>query len=173
MAYDVIVTIEEVRAITSSIDSWTAPDMYAKIKIGKNENWHKTGHREDRKHVSPNWTHRVRFEADELVSLTNVPIQIQLWDEDDPDPDDKIDINPSEDRKGIQVYLLFSTNAAANSEFTVGNLRLPPNMEELPGSSLNRGPDGSTLYWQTNRIHSEGCGDDRAELWYRVRVEQV
>ena len=109
---------------------------------------------------------------DDLSPPKKIPIRIQLWDRDDIDPDDRIDIDHSEDSKSISVLLSFQTGVDAIG-MRAGVLYLSDDHTEVPGSELLRTENisgGLTPAWITDTIYSKGCDGDRAEISYNVEV---
>jgi hypothetical protein len=133
--HTISLTIIRVKQI-DNVDDTRGGELYAKVRM-QGQSFPKTGHREDRRDVSPNWTFLT-------VAPENVTfwIEIDIYDEDWPDPDDHCDASP---RYG--KTLLMNYNVATGS---IGG-------GEITGSS------GEV-------IHVRGARDsDRVEIWFQIR----
>ena len=90
----ITVTITKVKAyVTASDEGLEAlgedtADLYAKVFINGVENI--SGYEDDNPDITPFW----KFTVDVPDTMVNVPITIQIWDEDDTSPDDQADANP-------------------------------------------------------------------------------
>lgn len=109
-------------------------DYYAKVRM--DGVWMKSGHRDNVPEWRPNWIFR-RAAAGGSV----MPIRIDLWDHDSTSGDDHCDINPTRNKKRLDLNYNLSTGRITG---------------DVTG---NRG----------DLLHARGSGDsDRAEIWFRI-----
>ena len=134
-------TITRVKQI-DNVDDTRGGELYAKVTMYQ-QSFPKTGHREDRRDVSPNWTFMT-------VAPENVTfwIIIDIYDEDWPDPDDHCDVNPLRHWKTLKLRYNVATGRFGDDE-----------------NGMSAGVSGTS----GELIHVRGAGDgDRVEIWFRI-----
>jgi hypothetical protein len=134
--HTISLTILRVKQI-DNVDDTRGGELYAKVRM-HGQSFPKTGHKEDRRDVSPNWT----FITVAQENLT-FWIDIDIYDEDWPDPDDHCDASPLNGWKTLRMNYNVATGTIGGGAIT--------------------GSSGEV-------IHVRGARDsDRVEIWFRIQ----
>lgn len=102
--HTVSLTITRVKQI-DNVDDTRGGELYARVTM-HGQSFRRTGHQEDRRDVSPNWT----FITVAPENMT-IWIIIDIWDEDWPDPDDHCDASPLHGWKTLKMTYNVATEA--------------------------------------------------------------
>lgn len=109
--HTISLTITRVRQI-DNVDDTRGGEFYAKVKM-HGQSFPKTGHQEDRRDVSPNWTFIT-------VAPENVTfwIEIDIYDQDWPDADDHCDASPLHRWKTLRMNYNVATGTIGGGAIT-------------------------------------------------------
>lgn len=164
--YCVSVAITRISTIDRSIDSTSAPDFYAKVRV--HGHWYRSRWWfTNRYTLQPNW----RFQQCEY-GLYGYDVKLQLWDEDDGfdgwfDGDDHLDINPSR-AKDLDYRLVPYYGTGYFPHVILLSERNTGKLVAMYATHLNR--RGQPVY-ESPLISSSGKGDDSVAIIYRFRAE--